>query len=326
MVEKDYKKISQDLISGLGKREREVLIRRYGLFGKKSETLQSIGDSFGVTRERVRQIQSFAEKKAKEKIEKYKVIFKKINDYLKKNGGLKREEILLEDLGGSEKNELLFILELGGKFLKTKQDENFYNFWALNEEIVKKSKELIKFICRALEKEKKLMEFEKLKALAKTNREFLISCLEISKKIKKNEKGLYGLKEWPEISPRGVRDKAYLIFKELGKPLHFTEVASLIKNANVATVHNELIRDERFILVGRGIYALKEWGYFPGEVKEVIFKILKEKGKPMTKEEIIEEVRKQRIVRENTILINLANKNYFERDEKGRYKIKTDLI
>jgi DNA-directed RNA polymerase delta subunit len=97
----------------------------------------------------------------------------------------------------------------------------------------------------------------------------------------------------------------------------------MIEGANLRSVHNELIRDRRFVLIGRGIYALREWGYFPGEVKDIIFKFLKEEG-PLTKEEILERIKKQRMVKENTVLINLAK--YFERDEKGRYRIKTAEI
>jgi DNA-directed RNA polymerase delta subunit len=122
-----------------------------------------------------------------------------------------------------------------------------------------------------------------------------------------------------------------LVFKKHGKPLHFTKVAELIDKFNYnlpnkktysQTVHNELIKDSRFVLVGRGIYALKEWGYERGYVKDVIFQVLKSAQKPLDKEEILEKVLKQRIVKENTVLLNLSNKNYFLRTSKGNYTIK----
>ena len=165
----------------------------------------------------------------------------------------------------------------------------------------------------------KLREIGKPLSLKETG--IFVSYLEVSKKILQNSNGLYGLKDWPEINPRGVKDKAYLVFKKLGKPLHFNEVAKLIEGALSQTVHNELIKDPRFILVGRGIYALKEWGYTPGQVKDVIFKILKEDG-PLTQSEILERVLKQRLVKESTILLNLNNKKHFLRDTQGRYQIK----
>jgi hypothetical protein len=97
-------------------------------------------------------------------------------------------------------------------------------------------------------------------------------------------------------------------------------VARLIEGALVQTVHNELIKDSRFVLVGRGVYALKEWGYEPGQVKDIITKILRENG-PLTQGEILERVSKQRLVKENTILLNLSNKKNFLRDSQGKYKV-----
>jgi hypothetical protein len=150
----------------------------------------------------------------------------------------------------------------------------------------------------------------------------LVSYLEISKNIQRNSEGLFGLREWPEINPRGVKDKAYLVFKKQNKPLHFTQVASLIGQALPQTVHNELIKDPRFVLVGRGTYALKEWGYEPGRVREVIFKILSKEKKPLTKKEILAKVLKQRLVKETTVLLNLSNKEYFLKNPQGKYQIR----
>lgn len=324
MSKKDYKKICQNLISELREREKEVILRRFGLEGKTPETLQSIGDSFGITRERVRQIQVAAEKKIKPKLKNYEDLFESVKEYLKKFGGVKREDTLLTELAEKEENELIFLLTVDGRLKRFNHDKEFHSFWAIDNQSAKLAKKTISRIVKRFEKEKKLVNLEELSQQLGIKKEILNSYLEISKKIQKNKKGFYGLREWPEINPRGIRDKAYLVFKEIQKPLHFTEVARLIEGANVATVHNELIRDERFVLIGRGIYALKEWGYYPGEVKDVILKILQEKKRPLTKEEILEEVKKQRIVKPNTVFLNLSK--YFERDEKGRYRIKTAQI
>jgi hypothetical protein len=323
MMEKGYKKICKDLISDLKDREREVIVRRFGLEGKEKETLQSIGDSFGITRERVRQIENAAINKIRPKLKKYRNVFEGFLNYFKKFGEVRKEEKLLEELGGKEKNELVFLLSLDDRFLRFNQNKEFHSLWTTNLDSLKKVKELISSICKKLEKERRLMTLKEIASEFEVKENLLKGFLEISKRIQKNEDGLYGLREWPEINPRGLRDKAYLVFKELQRPLHFTEVARMIEGANVKSVHNELIRDERFVLIGRGIYALREWGYFPGEVKDVIYKFLKEEG-PLTKEEILERIRKQRMVKENTVLINLAK--YFEKDEKGRYRIKTAEI
>ena len=318
-----YQKICKDLISDLQEREKEVILRRFGLEGKERETLQSIGDSFGITRERVRQIEKVALNKIKAKVKNYRKVFEKFFDYFEKFGKVRKEETLLKELGGKEKNEIFFLLNLDKRFLRFNQNENFYSLWTTDLKSLEEVKDLIFSICKKFEREKKLMSLKELSLEFKIKENLLEGFLEISKKIGKNKNGFYGLVEWPEINPKRLSDKAYLVFKELKRPLHFTEVSKMIKGSNLKSVHNELIRDERFVLIGRGIYALREWGYFPGEVKDVIFKFLKEEG-PLTKEEILERVKKQRIVKESTVSINLAK--YFVKDEKGRYKIKTAEI
>jgi hypothetical protein len=46
-----------------------------------------------------------------------------------------------------------------------------------------------------------------------------------------------------------------------------------------------------------------------------------EKSGPLTKEEIVGKVLKERYVKENTILVNLQNPKYFKKDKDGRYNI-----
>jgi DNA-directed RNA polymerase delta subunit len=125
------------------------------------------------------------------------------------------------------------------------------------------------------------------------------------------------------VNAKGMRDYAFLVIRKHGSPIHFKEVAKAIsqyfdKKAHVATTHNELIKDPRFVLVGRGLYALAEWGYMSGVVKDVIKKIIDKEG-PLTKEEIVKKVLKERYVKENTILVNLQNNKFFKKDKEGRY-------
>jgi RNA polymerase primary sigma factor len=49
-----------DLLSHLDAREREVLVRRFGLDGESPLTLEEVGAAFKLTRERVRQLQQSA--------------------------------------------------------------------------------------------------------------------------------------------------------------------------------------------------------------------------------------------------------------------------
>jgi len=340
----NYSKICSDLISDLKEREKEVISRRFALNGLKKETLESIGQDFGVSRERVRQIQKVAMEKIKPKLSQYQKVFQSFLEYFKKFGNLRKEENVLAELGkGKFQGEVYFLLTLqkpSGKdetksqrphFQRLGENNDFYSFWLIDKDSLKPAKETINFLFQKLQKlgkpltKKELSSFLPLEETVWDKR-FISSILEISKKIQKNPEGLYGLKDWPEINPRGIKDKAYLVFKKIGKPLHFTDIAKLIEGSHLQTVHNELIKDSRFVLVGRGIYALSEWGYTPGEVKEVIFKILNESQKPLKKEEILEKVLSQRLVKENTILLNLSNKKYFSRDSQGRYRPKSEVI
>ena len=114
-----------------------------------------------------------------------------------------------------------------------------------------------------------------------------------------------------------------LVLKKEKRPLHFNEIASLVSNlrqkeAHAPTIHNELIKDERFVLVGKGTYTLGEFGVVPGTAKEIIGHFLKKHG-PMKSNDIVKTVLKQRLFKENTILINLQNRKNFKRLGDGRY-------
>jgi len=338
----NYQKICDNLLTDLPKRTSDIIGKRFGLDGKEKQTLEEIGQSYGITRERVRQIVEEGLLRIYPKIKEYQKVFRYFNDVLKSFGDLKKEDVLLSFLGGKKlQNQVSFLLALDKNYKKISEDEDFYSLWTRKKETVPLAKKVVAFIFNKFQTEKKPVSLEEIYEAQKTevkkilereiNKNIFNSYLEISKKIQKNPEQKLGLRDWIEINPRGIKDKAFLVFKKEGRPLHFSEVANFIeklpfafqRKVHLATVHNELIKDPRFVLVGRGIYALKEWGYEPGVVKEIIYKILKEAKKPLTKGEILEKVLNQRIVKENTILLNLQDRNYFLRDSDGRYQIKS---
>jgi RNA polymerase primary sigma factor len=49
-----------DLLTVLDERERKILNSRFGLDGSRPKTLEEVGEKFGVTRERIRQLQNIA--------------------------------------------------------------------------------------------------------------------------------------------------------------------------------------------------------------------------------------------------------------------------
>ncbi len=321
----DYPKVCSDLLDDLPGRTKDVILRRFGLKEGQPETLESIGESYQITRERVRQIEKEGLKKLSKRVKKHGDVLDSFGERIDDFGGLKREDQLLFVLGDrdySSKNYIAFLLNLGDFFDKKKENKELHSLWLTDKKSIDLAEEIIQSSYEKLKEKKEPVPLEHLKSSPDYPTHKFISYLEISKKVTQGPQGLYGLRDWPEVSPRGVKDMAYITLKRKSEPLHFKEVARLIGGGtNPQTVHNELIKDSRFVLVGRGIYALREWGYQEGEVKDVIRRVIEEAGKPLPKEEIVEKVLEKRMVKKNTIIQNLSNKKYFKRTPDGNYTI-----
>ncbi|MFH0923763.1 MAG: HTH domain-containing protein [Candidatus Falkowbacteria bacterium] len=158
----------------------------------------------------------------------------------------------------------------------------------------------------------------------------LYTIFQAVKSIDQNKFGHWGVYNWREIKPKTINDKIYLILKNHGKPMHFSEIADRINNvsfdskkANAATVHNELILDDKYVLVGRGLYGLKEWGYSKGTVADVIESILKKSGETFSRDEIIEKALEQRVVKKATVNLALMDRGRFKLKD-GKYSIKKE--
>jgi len=70
LEEKTVTAMLQEMVENLDPRESMILSYRFGLDGGGEKTLEDVGAKFGVTRERVRQIQNIALRKLRKKIEK----------------------------------------------------------------------------------------------------------------------------------------------------------------------------------------------------------------------------------------------------------------
>lgn len=337
------KKTSQDILKNLNERTREVVSRRFALGkNKKQETLESIGKSYKITRERVRQIERDGIKKSKkitgepEIKEEFDKIISFFENEVNECGGAKKEDAIFKKHNlEEEKNHILFLLSLSDKIIREKEDDNFYCFLATSKDSVNRAKNTALNFVKILKKKGSPEKIEDLYASyeGKESKEVFCNYLEISKDILKAFNGeKLGLKSWPEVNPRTVKDKIRLILKDNKKPIHFKDIVKMVaslgdrlpkkRNLHPQTIHNELIRNQDFVLVGRGYYALKDWGYNPGQVRDVIYQVLSTSEKPMPKEEILNSVLNQRIVKESTVLLNLQNKKYFTRDDEGKYKIR----
>jgi len=332
--QKNYQKICLTILNPLPDRQRQILLRRFGLgITSVKETLQKIGDDFGITRERVRQIERDAISRLRElkNSQELESVIVSLVNYFKNNGGLKREEAVLSDLGRGKLDSYIdFILHLSSDFHYTPEGDEFFSFWAIEKTTYNKVKEVAKEITKALRGgNEPVLEEDLLNTCSNFAPEFVLATVDVSKSLGKGPLGKFGLAVWPEIRPKGVKDVAFLALLDSGKPLHFraiaqraNEVAGDYFNGKIVlpqTVHNELIRDERFVLVGRGIYGLKEWGYSQGTVKEIIASVLREASRPLNKEEILVKVKNQRVVKDNTVFLNLSDKNYFHRNQDGKY-------
>lgn len=153
----------------------------------------------------------------------------------------------------------------------------------------------------------------------------LDSIMDIFLDIVKGEEKFIGLEKWKILNPATLKDKAIYVLKKNKEPLHFLDIATAITErfgepVKTSTIHNELIRNKEFVLIGRGIYVLKEWGYKDGTVLDVILEIFKKAGVCLSTEEITERVLKVRQVKITTIYMNLQNKKYIERVGRNMYQ------
>ncbi len=329
--------LAKKLLAAASDRAREVLTRRFGLGASaERETLEAIGDRSSITRERVRQIEAAGLDaiRASKVFKEARAAFDEIAQYIHSLGAVVPEETLLSALGKDEKsrNRFRFFLVLDSAFFRERETNEFLARWHVDSATAKHIHEALSRLYSSLSDTEVVPEGELLDRFldelkdvndAYKNEEVLKRWLSLSKHIGSNPLAEWGRATTPAIRIKGVRDYAYLTVKRHGAPMHFSDVAKTIgalfsKKAHIATTHNELIKDPRFVLVGRGLYALTEWGYTPGVVRDVIRETIEEKG-PMKKDEIIKHVKKARFVKDNTILVNLNDSRYFKRLKDGRY-------
>jgi hypothetical protein len=333
------KQVTKRLLSNLQDRAHDIIVNRYGLEDNAdSKTLEAIGKKYGITRERVRQIENAA-LAAIRKSDSFKAetkVFSELKSLVEAMGAMVHEDDFLSYVSKDKavQNHIRFYMVLGDEFQKLKEDDHFETRWTVDAELSEVIHDALQKVYKGLDDKELLSEddlvcrfLEELKGVAAQykNEEVARRWLNISKKIGKNPLGEWGPSESQNIKTRGIKDYAFLMMRKHGSPMHFREVAKAIvdtfgRKTHVATTHNELIKDPRFVLVGRGYYALSEWGYKPGVVRDVIKEILVKEG-PLSKEEVVDRVLKERFLKKNTILVNLQNAKYFTKLENGTYTV-----
>lgn len=319
-------------------REREIISRRFGLNGRK-ETLEQIGETLSITRERVRQLEkaiiihlqiAAEDSTIPELPPAEKILIRNLTEM----GRVAKLSELANKIYGrnttpEEKSGIYFIATFS-KSLTVVEENDLYNPAVGISEygdagVIKgKVNEIVKTI-RAKGEPMTIDELDNV--LNYEHPDHIRAVASISKSLA-TLNDLWGLTKWPSVNPRNIRDKIFVILESNKQPMHFSEIAKEIanssfkrKNVTVQAIHNELIKDPRFILIGRGIYALSSWGYKKGTISEIITSILEKSAEPLTREEIVKRVLKTRKVKETTILLNLQNKKLFKKVGRNLYTI-----
>lgn len=310
-------------------REKQILCDRFGI-GKIARTLDAIGQSHGVTRERIRQIVNNAVRKIQKSCVSETVTAKitQIESFIKTSGGYVTRDDLNKKFAGEEKpeqNALKFIATLSKKIELLKETNVLRQGW--NDASLKNSK--IKAISTKIEntlaEENKALAASEIGKIIGEETQIIKCILTATKTVMEADDGKWGLVTWPHINPKSIKDKSKYVITRHGKPIHYAELTEKIsslgkRKVTKQSVHNELIKSAEFVLVGRGIYALSDWGYTPGVVEEVIFEVLENAGEPLHKNEIVKKVLEKRIVKVSTIILNLQ-KARFKRAGKGIYTL-----
>ena len=331
LIEKALKVVDQP-------REQEIITRRFGLNGAK-ETLEQIGERLDITRERVRQLEKAALirlKIASEKgeIEHLAEIEKALIRNLAESGRISKTQALADhylekSASAQEVSNILFITEISSKLVVIQENDKYHSAIA-NAEYgdERKIKTAIDEIVNIIKKQKSPMTLDELDAKLSYEHPSQIEAIASISKLLASLNGIWGLEKWPSVNPKNIRDKIFVVLGAKKEPMHFSEIAEEIrksdfsrKDVTTQAIHNELIKDKRFVLIGRGIYALDDWGFKKGTVADTITAVLKEAGEPLYRDEIVKRVLEKRKVKETTVLLNLQSKKEFVRVAKATYTL-----
>lgn len=319
-------------------REREIISRRFGLTGQK-ETLEQIGELLNITRERVRQLEKAIlvrlrigaqESQIADLAPAEKLIIRNLTEL----GRVARTTALADQIYGrpataAERAKLVFIGSISNNLTVIDENDSYYSAIGIADYgDAQTIRAKIDEVVATVRANKTPMTIDQLdNVLDYEHPSYIKAIASISKQLA-SLNDLWGLTKWPTVNPRNIRDKIFVVLEAKKEPMHFSEIAEAIsasdfrrKNVTIQAIHNELIKDSRFVLIGRGIYALSTWGYAKGTVADIITKVLKDAGEPLTREEIVKRVLHARKVKETTVLLNLQNKDLFTKVGKDSYKI-----
>lgn len=319
-------------------REKEIISRRFGLTGNK-ETLEQIDEMLSITRERVRQLEkailirlqiSAEENEIPELAAAEKILIRNLTEM----GRVARLDVLADKIYGkttsaSERTGIYFIATFSKNLSIVEENDKYHAAIGISEYgDSKKIRDRVDEIVKLIKENKKPMTLDELDSKLNYEHPDHIKAVASISKLLATLNGVWGLSKWAAVNPKNIRDKIFVILETKKEPMHFSDIAKEIKESNfkrknvtVQAIHNELIKDARFILIGRGIYALSSWGYKKGTISDIIKSILEGSKEPLSREEIVKQVLKVRKVKETTILLNLQNKKLFKKVDKNLYTL-----
>ena len=318
-------------------REKEIISRRFGLNGER-ETLEQIGEFLSITRERVRQLEkaivvrlriAAEDGKIPELAAAEKILIRNLTEGRIAKISTLTTKIYGREATNLEKSYLIFLSEISANLTLIEETEKYYGAIGISdygdEKTIKKHIDEIVNLIKAKKAPVSLEELDNQLNYEHPN--YIRAVASISKQLSSLD-DQWGLTKWPTVNPKNIRDKIYVILQNKKEPMHFNDIAEAIsassfrkKDVTLQAIHNELIKDPRFVLIGRGIYALRDWGYKKGTVSQIITSILEESKTPLTREEIVKNVLKVRKVKETTVLLNLQNKKLYQRVDKNMYTV-----
>jgi len=329
----------QDILSSIEReREREIVARRFGLFDRR-ETLEQIGELLGITRERVRQLEKSVMIRLKTLADQGQLIHIKdaeavLTAFLQSHAGAARvsnvSAAVTAENSRTDQSRVAFLAALCPSLAIVEEDDHNYHAVGIAEvrDAATMKADIAKLVATVAKMGEPVAIADLTKAAHMDNHQVEAAALASISKDLATLNNRWGLIKWPMVNPKNIRDKIYVILKEHGRHMHFNEIADAIKKSDfkrkdvtTQAIHNELIKDKRFVLIGRGIYALKEWGYNKGTVADIITEVLKDANEPLHRDEIVKRVLKSRFVKETTILLNLQGKSQFKRVAKATYTL-----
>lgn len=351
-----FKEILERSLKNLTPREQDIVLRKSGILGNK-ETLNSLSKKYNLSRERIRQIQNQSLKKIYSYLKndfntpQIKNILERSKDFFSPLG-IKKESFFLTKIKNEfnfedeEVRIFKFFLEVLGIFIYQPENNFFYSFYAKEKNDYLLAKNLLEKLYTYLyQNSHKHYSEEELIAIVQSkiiknyfnhylDKEHVLELVRILKIAARNPFNFWGSRLNKLISPKSLGHKIFLILKQTNQPLHFSLIHQKLeeikkledelmpspwkKDYNIESIKNELIRNKDFVLVGRGVYALREWGLIDGPAKWLMFKFLQER-KRVTREELWKFISQHRNIKKSSFYVYL-------REIKEKVEVKDNYL